>query len=100
MADFPLSYAEIDLPICSLTYGVLPCRARLGYAANPTDFVAATFAASNNLERAAGLTGAADAKTFTINAWVRRASAASAGVIFAGLTSLNGGSATARLLVE
>lgn len=92
-----LTFVEIDVPRCTLNFSEGACRARLGYADDPTSFVAATFAGSTTLERGAGLSGAADAKTFTVNAWFRRASAASDAVLLAGVTAVGG--ATWRLVV-
>lgn len=85
-----LTYAEIDVTTCSLTYGLSPCQARLGYADDPTSFVAAHFDGATYAKRGAGLTGAADSKLFTFNLWVRRESAAAAAVLLAGVTTLNG----------
>lgn len=83
-----LTYVELDVPFCSLTYGVAPCRARLTSALDP---VAAAFdGTAAYLRRVAGLTGAADSKLFTISAWIRINSTA-AQTLIASETALAGG---------
>ncbi len=95
-----ISLIELDVPHCDETFGVGNCRARLGYVDNPTDFVAASFGGSTTIERGAGLTGAADSKLFTVNAWFRRASAAADAVLFAGVTTVNGSTARLNVYLE
>lgn len=63
-----LTYVEIDVPVCSLTYGALPCNARKASEGDP---VAANFNGATYLKRGAGLTGAADSKLLTVSLWFR-----------------------------
>lgn len=74
-----LTYVELDIPVCSRTYGALPCGARL-----PTDDdpVAATFDGSSTwLKRNGGLTGAADSKLWTFSVWLNLSDNLAGGVV-------------------
>lgn len=95
-----VAYVEVDVGYCAETFGVGNCRARLGYLADPTSFVAAKFDASDVVKRGAGLTGAADSKLVTLSFWVRRDSSASYGVVLTGQTTLNSSFGTARVVAQ
>ena len=65
-----LQYVEANVNHCTLTYGVLPCRAQLGFA-DESSPVAASFNGTNDyLTRGANLTGMADAKTGALSLWL------------------------------
>jgi len=85
-----LVYIEVDVPYCALDYGVLPCQAVLdyaGYRPAPVRFDGI----GDYLTRGAGLTGAADGKTFTLSFWIRlQALPGSAAQIFCGATTVGG----------
>lgn len=67
-----LTYVEVDLPHCALTYGNAPCRATRGDGSFPAGGGAAAVldGTTNYLRRVGGWTGAADGKTFTISGWI------------------------------
>ena len=80
-----LTYVELDIPVCSRTYGVAPCRARLSSENDP---VAAAFDAAY-LKRGAGLTSAVDSKLWTFSFWMRKNSDAAGGsAVIAAATAL------------
>lgn len=99
--EYSVSVVEIFPERCSLTWGVLPCRARFGYSDNVHEgpqgvgFVPAN---DNYLTRGAGLTGAADSKLFTLSGWVRRYASGAVQFIFGGLSSVGG--TTPRFYVQ
>jgi hypothetical protein len=95
-----LTFAEIDIKVCGLVYGVGACHARLGYADDPTGFVAPHFDAAAYLKRGAGLTGAVDGKQLTFSLWVRRESAPASAVLFAGVTALNGATYRVQVILD
>lgn len=85
-----LTYIEVDVPFCSLTYGVAPCRARL-ISANDPVAASSDGTSTNYMKRGAGLTGAADGKTVTFSGWIRKhADVGSGGHVISGTTTLNG----------
>lgn len=91
-----LTYIELDVPVCTLSYGVAPCRARITGDVDP---VGAAFDGATYLKRAGGLTGAADSKLLTFSCWLRRASSASAYIMDA-VTALNGGTDRSSIVIS
>jgi hypothetical protein len=87
-----LTYVEADLEVCSLTYGVLPCRASLGSGFPAGGVPAVTFdGTATYLTRGAGLTGSADGKQFTIaGAFRRNAGDGVAATLFTGSDGVGG----------
>ena len=92
-----LTYLELVLPKCLNTYGVAPCAAVLGFL-GPNGSLSFDFTgASNNfIARGAGLTGAADAKSFTFSFWF--VADALSGRILSTATAAGGGTERLRML--
>lgn len=97
-----LTYVEIDVDFCSLTYGVAPCLARLGYADGVHSGPMATeFDGDAYLTRTAGMTGAADSKLLTISSWIRMpALPGASATIVAAETTLAGVTLTWEFFVD
>lgn len=92
-----IAYFEADVPHCSLVYGVPPCGAKLAGDADPT---AVTFDGVDDfLERAGGLTGAANSQLMTFSCWVRRRGSTIGGRLIAAVTALNGGTGASRIVL-
>lgn len=91
-----LTYVEIDVDHCDNTYGIAPCKARLGYVGAEGPFGVLLDGSTAWLTRGAGLTGAADSKQFTFSCWIRRNSLqALGGRLLATVSTLGGGTANA-----
>ena len=86
---------EVDVPYCSLTYGVLPCRAVL----NSIGAAGAAFDGTNYLRSAAAMTGAADSKLLSFSVWINKHNAALGGRIVCPARTAGGAEAdTTRLI--
>lgn len=97
MSNKALTYVEIDVDYCSLTWGVSPCQARFGYSDDYSNPSPVYFDGVNDfLTRGAGMTGAADGKVFTCSFWLRADALPAAGEekICCSLTALNGTTTT------
>lgn len=94
-----LTYVEIDVDFCSLTWGTLPCLARFGYSGGQTGPNAVEFDGQSDLaKRGGGLTGAADSKLVTGSLWFRLMQVGVAQTLIAAETTLNG--ATYQFIVD
>lgn len=83
-----LEYIELDVPVCSLTYGVAPCRARV---ASVNDPVGVALDPGIFMERGAGLSGAVDSKLLTFSCWVRKHVSVVGGAhLITAVTAVNG----------
>jgi hypothetical protein len=99
-----LSFVEIDVPHCSLTYGVAPCAARTGFAVAggaPTDGTQPNAVKFGNsyARRVAGLTAAVDSNSTTGSFWFFAGdNVASDQTLYCGVTTLAG--ATTRFQIR
>jgi Phage tail fibre adhesin Gp38 len=98
-----LSFVEIDVPHCSLTYSVAPCAARTGFAVAggaPTDGTQPNAVGFNNsyARRVAGLTSAADSLLTTGSFWFfADDNVASDQTLYCGVTTLAGATTRFRI---
>lgn len=90
-----LTYVEVDIEYCALTYGVAPCAARLGFVDSSKG---ATFDGTTDyLTRGAGLTGAADSKLLTFSGWFKWDGAVEGGRVVASVTTVGGATQRTRV---
>lgn len=92
-----LSYVELDIPVCGLTYGVSPCFARLTAEVDP---VVAVFDGAYYLRRVGGLTGATDSKQFTFSFWLRLDAIGITQSIIRSATALAGSTARTSIYID
>lgn len=97
MTDKALNYIEVDIPYCSLSHGVAPCRAKLGFTDQDGPQGLIFDGTDQYLIREGGLTGAADGRELTVSLWLFIESGTGA-TIFAGVTTSEG--ATDRIKFE
>lgn len=94
-----VTYFELALPRCVLTYGVAPCGAVRGYV-GPGGELAAVFDGTNDyMRRVGGLTGAADSSQFTFEFWFRAGTLVGNQRILSNATALAGATERLRILL-
>jgi hypothetical protein len=100
-----VQFVALDVPHCTLTYSVLPCRAQTGFdvaggaPTNGAEPNAVGFGTDTFAHRNGGLTGAADGKQATGSFWFfANANTGGNQTLFAGETTLNG--ATTRFSIR
>ena len=97
-----VTYVEIDVPHCSLTYSTLPCRAQLGFdgGGSPNGVTFGGGGDNAYATRGAGLSGAADSKLATGSFSFRTSNdITTSQVLFAGLTSVGGTTVRFRIRI-
>lgn len=95
MSKRSVQYVEVDVPHCSLTYGVAPCQAVLGYGSSALESYDLD-GANDYLTRGAALTGGTTTKLLTFSFWIKQRTATN-GRVLAGVSSIGGSTARSRI---
>lgn len=93
-----LTYVEVDIPYCDLSYATGACRAHLGFATGDQPVGMYFDGTAQWFTTGADLTGTADGKELAFSLWVFADDTATNDTVFAGVTSVGG--ATHRVLIN